>query len=103
MWNSDPKNAGMRRLNEVRELAKRLTEFDYDTQGFNEADERYGFVHWFTPAAGGTYEWKSTYKRNPDKARKFNNMRRKHYENLKRQHKDRLYYLLNKYLEHWWD
>jgi hypothetical protein len=85
-WNTDPKNLGMRRLKEASILAKRLYEDDYLEFDHNKYDISTMFSK----------------KRDPEMEKHFHIVC-KIGEFRKNGDRKRFHYLVNKYLDHWWD
>lgn len=101
-WNSSEKLNRMRKLKEASKLAERLYEDKYDIRAFKETDERFKFKQWFTPSKYGS-QWHSTYEKTPKRARIFYKARGKVYLAQKKYEHKRLFELLDKYLDQWWD
>jgi hypothetical protein len=102
VWNSDESNNLMRKLCEAKGLAKRISEFDYDTQAWIDTDDRFKYISWFEE--GDQYTtYHSKWSVEPNRAKLFLKARGNHYKQMKESDKKRLFYLLDKYLEYWWD
>jgi len=108
VWNSSIEQPRMRELREAREIAKRLWEDDYDMAAFYETEEKYGKLKSWTEKIPNKplYRYHSLWGNDEEvdkKAIVFNRRRDKHWREVKKLHKDRLFYLLNKNVEYWWD
>ena len=103
VWNSDINNKDMRRLSEARNLAKRLMECDYHTN----TDKFYSM---YKNPSKGTLDVLMNDMNPKAKILKdqklYNYMFVKSYkkdEKLKQIHKKRLFFLLDRHIEGWWD
>lgn len=112
MWNSNENNRLMRELREARELARRMWQDEYDMKAFYEIEKRFGKLKtWSEPAEysskfGQLYRFRSFWGGTPEtdeKARPVYRRRIEHWQKVKRLHKKRLFYLLEKNTESWWD
>ena len=109
MWNSDENNRNMRRLNEAVELSKRMMNQSdyYSLKSLYETQEKFGKLKTsFVKIENSTcskMESKWGDGTNDSAADAFNRKRRDHWDKIKKQDQDRLWYLLNNYLESWWD
>lgn len=103
VWNSNVNNPDMRRLSEARILAKRLSQDRYNTN----TDRFYCMYRRKSGGAVGDFFY-DLYPnaKTLENEKLYNYMFKKSYENdnkLKKIEKDRLFHLLNTYIEHWWD
>lgn len=104
VWDGSIDTKLMKRLSEARMLAKRLSEEKIDMRAFSEAEERFGFISRFEDSDEHGYSTlKTDWKRDRKNAKLFYKARTKLYVKVKQDEKDRFYYLLDKYLEQWWD
>jgi hypothetical protein len=104
VWNSNPNNKLMRRLQEARYLAKRLCDDEYKMRAFYETNEK--FVHYFKTFKiknKSLYESISNWKNKPRLAELFYNGKTKIYQNMENYERKRLFHLLEKYINKWWD
>jgi hypothetical protein len=112
MWNSNEDNRLMRELREARELAYRMWHDEYDMKAFYEMEEKFGKLEtWSEPAEysekfGQLYRWRSLWGGSQEKdeaARPIYARRNEHWRKVKEFHKKRLFHLLDKNIEAWWD
>ena len=103
-WNSTPDSNLMRKLAEARGLAKRLHDYDYNHSAFLEADAKFEYKVWSEPIEGSSnFILQSNWMYKEKEAKLYLKARKKHYAKMLEIDKKRFYYLLDKYLEHWWD
>ncbi len=102
VWNSDTSNNPMRKLNEARSLAKRLSEDKYTIRAFSEAEEKFGYKFRFDKSDEGSLV-KGGFTNNPKRAELFYKGRDKVYRKQREYEKKRLFYLLENYIDQLWD
>lgn len=107
VWNGNEKTNLMRKLLEAKGLAKKLDQDDYTFRAFEEADQKFIYISWFEKSdimddGEHTYRHKSTYKKSPKRAEMYRKGRDKIYLKQREIDRKRLFYLLEKYITHWW-
>jgi hypothetical protein len=108
-WNSDENNGRMKELREARELARRCWQDEYDMKAFYEIEEKYGELKTWSeklPDEKGLYSYHSLWggsKEKDEAARPVYRRRSEHWRKVEMLHKKRLWYLIEKNIDGWWD